>query len=327
MIFIGKCPYRISLLGGGSDLDWFVNEEGFGNSIGFSLDKYSYSIISKKEPGSRSGMLNYSSREIYSEVGQIAHSLIRETLKYFDINKPIEMNSYGFSSGGGGLGGSSSFCMSFIAALNQAFNLEISSKEIAHLCSEIEINVLGKPIGRQDQYLASLGGINTLIFKPKGLVQVKKLSENHFQAIKKVAEELILIPSQKTRSADQVLSKFKNSLDAKKSIIEIRNICQNFINTNKSTEELYELLNKSIRESWEIKRRMSNVMDSKLEDQFKIIDEVPNNWIRLIGAGSGGYFLLSPRFGINKSINFLKNKNIQGIKVHINSEGLTSYKI
>ena len=87
MIFIGKCPYRISLLGGGSDLDWFVNEEGFGNSIGYSLDKYSYSIISKKESSSNTGMLNYSSREIYSEVSQIAHSLIRESLKYFDINK------------------------------------------------------------------------------------------------------------------------------------------------------------------------------------------------------------------------------------------------
>ena len=58
MIFVGKCPYRISLLGGGSDLDWFVDENEYGNSIGFSLDKYSYTVINKKEKGSQNGMLS-----------------------------------------------------------------------------------------------------------------------------------------------------------------------------------------------------------------------------------------------------------------------------
>ncbi len=327
MIFVGKCPYRISLLGGGSDLDWFVDENEYGNSIGFSLDKYSYTVINKKEKGSQNGMLNYSSREIYSEVDEIAHSLIKESLRYLGISEFIEMNSYGFASGGGGLGGSSSFCISFLASLNKAFSLKINNKDLAHICSEIEINILGKAIGRQDQYIASLGGINALLFKPKGLVKKIILSNNQIAAIKKVSEELILIPSLKTRSADNVLNKFKNSIKARESLKDIRSICERFLASKLSFDRQYDLLNQSIKESWEIKRKMSNVMDTALEKQFNIINEVPNNWIRLIGAGSGGYFLLSAKNNLKKTIDLLHEKNIEFTKVKVSEEGVSSFEI
>ena len=327
MIFVGKCPYRVSLLGGGSDLDWFVEDEGFGNSIGFSLGKYSYTVINKRDKDSNLGMLNYSSREIYSEIDEIAHPLIRESLRFLKIKNPIEMNSYGFASGGGGLGGSSSFCISFLAALNKAFNLNIENKELAHICAEIEINILGKPIGRQDQYIASLGGINALLYKPKGHVEILNLTKNHIDAIKMISNELILIPSLKTRSADKVLYKFKNSNKAKESLKDIRTICKNFMKTNGSINDLYNLMNASIKESWEIKRRMSNVMDLELENQFNIINQIPNNWIRLIGAGSGGYFLLSSKVGINEALSFLSNKDIKALKVELSEEGLSACEV
>ena len=327
MIFVGKCPYRVSLLGGGSDLEWFVEDECFGNSLGFSLAKYSYTVINKKDKNSKIGILNYSSRETYSEIDEIAHPLIRESLRYLKINNLIEMNSYGFASGGGGLGGSSSFCISFLAALNKAFNLNIANKELAHICAEIEINILGKPIGRQDQYISSLGGINALLYKPKGNVEILNLSKNHIDAIKLVSDELILIPSLRTRSADKVLHKFKNSNKAKESLKDIRSICENFLKTNKSTNELYNLLNDSIKESWEIKRKMSNVMDLELENQFNIINQIPNNWIRLIGAGSGGYFLLSSKVVINEALSFLSNKDIKAIKVELSEEGISACEV
>ena len=93
MIFIGRCPYRISLLGGGSDLDWFVAENNYGNSVGFSLAEYSYTVIAKKGLNSRYGILNYSSRETYSNLDNIAHSLIRESLKYFKISEFKKFNA------------------------------------------------------------------------------------------------------------------------------------------------------------------------------------------------------------------------------------------
>jgi D-glycero-alpha-D-manno-heptose-7-phosphate kinase len=328
MIFIGRCPYRISLLGGGSDLDWFVAENGYGNSIGFSLAEYSYTVINKKDLSSKYGILNYSSRETYSSLDNIAHSLIRESLKYFNISEFIEMSSFGFSTGGGGLGGSSSFCMSFLSSINLCFNLKLSTKEIANICSEIEINVLGKPIGRQDQYLSSLGGINALVYSPQGKVKIESLSNNQVQAIKKVSEELLLIPSLRTRSADKVLSKFKDSIECKNSLIDIREICKTFLSSRElSVADIYKLLNQSIKDSWEIKRRMSNVMDSQLEEQYSSISEIPHNWIRLIGAGSGGYFLLSTKLKIQEAINSLSLKNITAKRVYIDHIGLHSASI
>ena len=83
MICISRCPYRISLLGGGSDLDWFVEKEGYGISLGYSLSKYSYTVVNKLPKNISRGILNYSSREEYFDADEIAHPLIRSALKYF----------------------------------------------------------------------------------------------------------------------------------------------------------------------------------------------------------------------------------------------------
>ena len=87
------------------------------------------------------------------------------------------------------------------------------------------------------------------------------------------------------------------------------------------------MLNQSIKDSWEIKRRMSNVMDAQLEQQYSSISEIPHNWIRLIGAGSGGYFLLSTKLKIKESINLLSLKNINAKRVYIDDMGLHSGSI
>ena len=135
----------------------------------------------------------------------------------------------------------------------------------------------------------------------------------------------MLVPSERTRSADKVLSTFKDSVRCKNSLLEIREICKKFLSTNASSvDNLYDLLNQSIKDSWEIKRAMSNVMDSKLDKQYSLIGEIPHNWIRLIGAGSGGYFLLSTKLKIEEAINLLSLKNIKAQKVYLDFDGLQS---
>ena len=81
MIFIGKSPYRVSLLGGGSDLDWFVKKENFGVCLGYSLDKYSYSVLNVLPTSSKKGILEYSAREEYKNPEEIVHPIVREVLK------------------------------------------------------------------------------------------------------------------------------------------------------------------------------------------------------------------------------------------------------
>ena len=80
MIYVGKSPYRVSLLGGSSDLDWFVNQNDYGVCLGFSLDKFSYSVLNILPDNSTKGILDYSTREVYSSVSEIAHPIIRQII-------------------------------------------------------------------------------------------------------------------------------------------------------------------------------------------------------------------------------------------------------
>lgn len=329
MIYIGKSPYRISLLGGGTDLDWFVNQYGFGYSVGYSLNQFSYSVINNLPPNSLRGVLNYSTREEYCDVDNIAHSLIREALLITNYNKMIEMSSYGFASGGSGLGGSSSFLISFLAVLKASQGIKNNPYELAQLASEIEINRLGKPIGRQDQFISASGGISAFKFLPNAGVSKLSLSVNTLNVINRVISDLYLIPSSKTRSADNVLASIKEDPETPRNLLEIREITESFLNLDSTDENHIESeLHNSIRNTWLIKKKMTNVMDNSLNEQYEKINTIPNNWIRLLGAGSGGYFLLSSKISeevLKKEFNALGIDNFFKATMSENGIEVTSF--
>lgn len=295
MIIIGKAPYRISLLGGGTDLDWFIEESQYGLSLGYSLNMYSYSVINQLPNTSKRGILNYSSRELYTKNDEIVHPLIREAFLKTKLSKIIELSTYGNASGGSGLGGSSSFLISLIVALSKLLKLDWDNELIAQKASEIEIKELQKPIGRQDQYLSALGGISNLEFKKGGHVNIKEISNEKLSLFKKLINNFYLIPTNTFRNSDNILNSIKKDPNSRSNLIELRNIAKDFLETNESREYILEKkFHQCMRSSWEIKKNMSNVMNPLLEEQYNFINKiVPNNWIRLLGAGGGGFFLVS----------------------------------
>ena len=96
MIFIGKAPYRVSLLGGSSDLDWFVRENGYGICLGFALNQFSYSVLNVLPSNSKRGILDYSTREIYTSINDIVHPIVREVLKDFKYFKIYRIENFWF---------------------------------------------------------------------------------------------------------------------------------------------------------------------------------------------------------------------------------------
>ena len=313
MIFVGKSPYRISLLGGGTDLDWFTKDNSFGLSLGYSLDMHSYTVINKLPITSKYGILNYSSREIYQTNEEIVHPLIREAFKIVDLDILLELSSYGSASNGSGLGGSSSFLVSLLGALSKLLNISWSNNKIAEKASEVEIIKLSKPIGRQDQYLSSLGGISSLRFNKSGSVINQEISSEKNLLLRRLIKNFYLFPTATSRKADTILSAIKNDNSSNDKLLALRDIARDFIETNESREYiLEEKFHQSVKDSWEIKKSMNNVMNPLLEEQYQFLDKsLPNNWIRLLGAGGGGYFLVSlkeDKLGINSL------KNISGIK-------------
>ena len=303
MIIITRCPYRISLLGGGSDLDWFVKEKDYGICLGYSLSKYTYIVVNQLPKSSKRGVLNYSSREEYTNTNEIAHPLINAALKEMQIKEFLEISSFGFASRGSGLGGSSSFLIALLKGLSLVNNKEYSNNEIAFLASNIEINRLNKPIGRQDHFISSSGNISCFKFSNQNQDFNKiRLSQAKEKFLVKITNSLYLIPSFISRSADKVLQKLKNSPGVKDDLIQIRNLSEKFINMEDDREyKLEETFNNCVKESWEIKMHMSGVMTGILEDQYKELNKLPLNWIRLLGAGSGGYFLICSKLDNKKT--------------------------
>jgi len=297
MIIISRCPYRISLLGGGSDLDWFVKGNDYGFCLGYSLSKYTYVVINELPSSSKRGILNYSSREEYKDTNDIAHPLIKAALEEYRINNLLEISSFGFASRGSGLGGSSSFLNAIMKGLCQLKKKELNNDEIAFLSSNIEIYKLNKPIGRQDHFLSASGDFSCLKFlnqnKEVNKINLDKCKQKFLE---KETNKFYLIPSFISRSADKVLSNLKDSPNTKDYLLEIRSIAEKFIFLEDDREYvLEETFNNCVKESWEIKRKMSGVMSGILNEQYEQIKKVPTHWIRLIGAGSGGYFLISSK--------------------------------
>lgn len=330
MIHIGKSPYRVSLLGGGSDLEWFVKKEKVGICMGYSLGQYSYSVLNVLPSTSKKGILEYSTREEYKNSDEIVHPIVREVLSYFKIPNFVELKTFGFASGGSGLGGSASFLLSLISSLNSAFNLKLSKDQIIEKACFLEIHKLGKPIGKQDQYLCACKGFNSYTFFDDNSVNRNQLSIQKKETLTRLANNFYLIPTNRKRSSDFVLKKIKDNNEALEKIIEIRNIAFDFINFEDQRDyKIEEFFNRSVRESWKIKSSISNTMNNILKAQYDLIDQlIPNHWIRLIGAGNGGYFLVSSKIDEN-SINALSLKDgVKGIfKAKPSNEEISSFQI
>ena len=323
MIIISRCPYRVSLLGGSSDLDWYVNDYGEGIALGFSIKLHSRVILALRESHQK-GILNYSSREEYKDIDSISHPIIRACFKRFNIQKKLE--PIGETLSGTGLGSSSSFTVALIKALSELNNIHKTNTDIAHLASEIEIKDLKKKIGRQDQYLCSLGGSNILKFKPNG----KVISLNNTkikESISDFSKNLYLIDTKITRNATKKLSDIEKKTNSKILINDLFKIANIFIekSNNLNRFEIQDFLFYSMKKSWLIKKKIFGVMSRELTEIENFITK--NNFcvLKLLGAGGGGFFLTTFQGNdFEKSKKDLISKGLSLREVTLSEEGCSS---
>ena len=191
------------------------------------------------------------------------------------------------------LGSSSSFSVALIKAITKLNSLDLTNQEIAHYASEIEIKDLKKPIGRQDQYLCALGGVNILKFKPKGKV-IKSNQKLLISAIENFSKKLYLVNTSISRNATTKLINLKKENSTVDFINDLREIATKFIEKSKNLnqKEIEELLEIYMKDAWEIKRMMFGVMTKELFDIEKKIIKAEFSVLKLLGAGGGGYFLV-----------------------------------
>ena len=201
-MIITRSPLRVSLGGGGTDLPSYYREYG-GFLVAAAIDKYVY--ITKHRTFQPEIIVKYSKLERVQAVDQIEHPIIREALKLVGVTDPhLELTSMADIPGGTGLGSSGSFTTALLKALHTYRKNLVSPAELAEQACDIELNKLGEPIGKQDQYIAAIGGITAFTFHPDGRVEYRPchLSE---ETLFNLEDNLLLFFTGYSRSASAIL--------------------------------------------------------------------------------------------------------------------------
>ena len=173
-MIIVQTPLRISLFGGGTDFPSFFLNEGGGCALSSAIDKYIFVTI--KQRFDNKLRVGYTTTEMVNTVDEIQHELIREALRKTHIKQGVEITTMGdIPAAGTGLGSSSTVTVGSLNAMYSYLGEIIPAERLAQEACEIEIDILGKPIGVQDQYIVSYGGLRFLEFKPDGKITIEKI--------------------------------------------------------------------------------------------------------------------------------------------------------
>ena len=320
MMIISRTPVRVSFCGGGTDVDWFSqSSENGGMVTSLALDRYIHVTVNKRFDNRI--RLSYSKLEIVDNFEELEHELVRESMRMTGVTSGVEITTIAdIPSRGTGLGSSSSVTVGLLNALHCFAGRSVSASQLASEACQIEIDILGQPIGRQDQYAASYGGINTIKFSNNGDISVEPLDIS--DSIKsRISEEFTLIFTGKSRSASSILSNSvsegKFAIDNLKRIREQADEARYYLNSGQLSK-LGTLLN----EAWKMKRGISDsVSDSFLDNMYERIISTGATGAKLLGAGGGGFFLVHGDTKIREKLKLEFSSDFKMIPLNIDNMG------
>jgi D-glycero-alpha-D-manno-heptose-7-phosphate kinase len=287
-----RSPLRITLGGGGTDLPSYYNKhEGF--VLSAAIDKYVY--VSLLKTFARGINLKYSKMENVQELSDVKHPIMKEVLNYFKFEKPkIEITSFADIPSGTGLGSSGSFTTALIKSVAVHKRINLSQSELAELACYIEIEKLGEPIGKQDQYIAAYGGLTQFTFKKDNKVKVEPLDVDQ-DTIYDLQDNLVLFFTGFSRSASNILND-QNVKSKKNDEYMIENLHYVKDLGFKIKEALKKkntnLFGELMLDHWEHKKkRSSNMSNAKIDEWYEL--GIKNGAIggKVVGAGGGGFLM------------------------------------
>lgn len=310
-MIISRAPVRLSMGGGGTVFAYYYEKFG-GFLMAAAINKFVYIMVNKRfEPSIR---LSYSKTEIIDDVDKIEHRIFREVLKYVQINKHIELVSVADVPAQCGLGTSSAFTVALLNGLFEYKNTYISREELAKTACHIEIDILKEPIGKQDQYAASLGGIRAYWFNKDGSVTIEPV-EIKDEDLMELQNNIFLFHLNKERSASYVLEvqNKKASEEDKDTLERLHRIKEIGLRTKKIFEngkidEFGELLH----EHWLTKRGLSDrITDSFIDEVYDTARKNGAIGGKVVGAGGGGFLLLYCPKNKLKLVSALRKINLE----------------
>ena len=296
-MIITRTPFRVTLGGGGTDLPSFYERHG-GFIFAMGIDKYMY--VSINPPGvDRKIRLHYTQSEVVDHVSEVRHELAREALRFHGIEDRMEISSMADLPAGTGVGSSSCYLVGLLAALHQFRRDYVSLEQLAEEACHIELSVLRKKIGKQDQYMASFGGLTLLDIAKDGTVDVKPVKVRGGALASFIAHTHIYYTGL-VRDAQDVLvdqdAAMKSTSTARRTVEDslsgIKELGYRILEAIQG--ENFEQWGLLLHEHWVNKKRMSEKISVTWIDH--LYDEVRDRFGvlggKIIGAGGGGFLLL-----------------------------------
>jgi D-glycero-alpha-D-manno-heptose-7-phosphate kinase len=290
-MIVSRAPTRITLGGGGTDLASYYSKYG-GFLIAAGINRYITVLATRRFYDSI--RLSYSQMEICSSVDEIKHRIFREALRLTGINKNIELHSTADVPANSGLGSSSSFTAALLNALHAYKGDYVSKKDLAEEACHIEIDILGEPIGKQDQYMATYGGITCLTFDKNGEVLVEPLRISD-ETLELLESNLLFFFTGRERTASEILKEQderskKNDPEIARNLNQIKDIG---LKTREHLEKGHvDMLGELLHDHWETKKRRSPKMsDPFIDECYEEARQKGAMGGKLMGAGGGGFFM------------------------------------
>ncbi len=320
-MIVTRTSVRLPLGGGGTDLPWYANEHG-GFLLATAIDKYVYVIVNRRfEPSIR---VSYSKTEIVEAVEQIQHPLVREALKLLKIQEPIEIVSLADVPANTGLGTSGSFTVGLLNALHAYRGEYVSAQQLAQEACQIEMDTLAEPIGKQDQYLAALGGVTCLEIARDGTVSAMPLRLSP-DARDQFESNTLLFYTGIRRNASEVLGEQRDAsgkdrdqqIERLHRIKEIgREVRRCFLSGD--LDEFGRLLDAH----WQVKRGLSaKVSESRIDRWYEIARANGALGGKLMGAGGGGFLMFYCNGGRQRLRNVMEQEGLREMRFRMEPDG------
>lgn len=301
-MIITRTPFRITLGGGGTDLPSYYQKHG-GFLLTSAIDKYMYVAINTPFVDNLL-RVKYSLSETVEHVSQLKHELAREALNHFGITDTLEILSFADISAGTGMGSSSCYLIGLLKALEVYRRKWMSEAELAELACDIEINRLGKTIGKQDAYIATYGGLLCMEIAKDGRVEAKP-ANIRMSVIRDLEYNLLLYYSGLQRKAEDILSEQHHAMQDKDH--GRRETVEESLNYIKKLgyESLAALRSGDLREfarlmdvHWNYKKKMSaKITHPRIDAAYEAAKQKGALGGKLLGAGGGGFLLVYAETG------------------------------
>lgn len=290
-MIISRTPFRISFAGGGTDLREFYSKQD-GQVISTGIDKYIYVAVKRQTAISEYKFrINWSKVEFTNRIEDIEHPLVREALKIMDMDFPLEISTFADVPSNTGLGSSSSFAVGLLHALFALKGKMVTKGTLAEMAAHLEVDVLGRNIGKQDHYAAAYGNMNVFTFHKDGTVSVDPVFYRP-EIKQEIERRLMLFYTVLKRDANEILQTQRARTEEKQHVLaEMKSLVAPLREILSSGNNLHEF-GRTLHRGWLLKKSLTDEISSaQIDEYYERALKAGAIGGKLLGAGGGGFLL------------------------------------